>query len=295
LVKILIVDHLFKGDAGRSVMQRSSRTLPRHDGALLRPAACGRRAGIRPLVIRIGTSGWVYADWRGRFYPADLRQRDWLPYYAQRFDTVELNATTYRLPKPEQVRQWCRLVPPGFRYTVKLSRLITHRRRATDRLDEFIRNYFDRAACFSEDNLAQILVQFPPYLKRDEVWLETFLGRMPRGYRYVVEFRDDSWFVESVRGVLEHRDAAFCIHDYPGLAVPRWVTSSALAYVRFHGATALYAGSYSRRRLRQWAATIGELSRDAADVYVYFNNDVLAAAPHDAVVLRELLSAPPGR
>src|SRR5579872_3849525 len=102
----------------------------------------------RKSLIRIGTSGWVYGDWRERFYPKGVSQRRWLGYYAERFDTVELNATTYRLPSPDQVRTWCDVVPEGFAYTVKLSRLITHRRDLPPRVDEFIRNYFARASCF---------------------------------------------------------------------------------------------------------------------------------------------------
>lgn len=239
-------------------------------------------------MIRIGTSGWVYRDWRGRFYPEGIPQRRWLGYYAQRFDTVELNATTYRLPKPEQVRTWCDAVPQEFRYTVKLSRLITHRRTQSDRLDTFIENYFQRASCFVPQKLAQILVQFPPFLERDDTRLEAFFNRLPPGYRYVVEFRNASWFCASVRALLERLNVAFCIHDYPGLRVPRWITSAALAYVRFHGAASLYAGSYSASTLRRWAKRLNEYEGEAAEVYAYFNNDTQAAAPHDALALRTL-------
>jgi len=239
--------------------------------------------------IRIGTSGWAYRDWRGRFYPQDLAPRGWLAYYATLFDTVELNATTYRLPKQEQVRTWCDTVPAGFLYTVKLGRLITHRRSLPGRVDEFVRNYFERAACFVPDKLAQILVQFPPSLERDDRHLETFLDKLPIEYRYVVEFRHPSWFVPAVRELLARRDAAFCIHDYPGLEVPHWITSYA-AYVRFHGYTRLYAGSYPRRVLTRWAKKLRELEAQTAATYVYFNNDTLAAAPRDALVLKELLA-----
>lgn len=239
--------------------------------------------------ISVGTSGWVYRDWRGRFYPEDLPQKRWLAYYASQFETVELNATTYRLPTPAQIANWCCGVPPGFRYTVKLSRLITHRRELPPRVDEFVANYFERAACFQPDRLAQVLVQFPPYLKRDDFHLETFLGKLPARYRYVVEFRDASWFVEPVREILAKRNVAFCIHDYPKLDVPHWVTRDDLAYVRFHGASGLYVGSYSDAALRRWAVTLRGLAQRGRDVYVYFNNDVAAAAPHDALRLSRLL------
>jgi uncharacterized protein YecE (DUF72 family) len=239
-------------------------------------------------MVRIGTSGWVYGGWRERFYPAGVAQRRWLEYYAQHFDTVELNATTYRLPKPEQVRTWCEAVPPGFVYTVKLSRLITHRRDLPERLDQFIANYFARAACFDPKRLAQILVQFPPFLERDDRRLAIFLRKLPPGYRYVVEFRNASWFVPEVRDVLLLHDVAFCIHDYPGLDVPNWVTRADLAYVRLHGYSGLYVGSYPDSVLEQYARWLARLAA-RRDVYVYFNNDVDAAAPHDAAALRRIM------
>lgn len=240
-------------------------------------------------MICIGTSGWVYGDWRGRFYPSGLGQSRWLAYYAQHFDTVELNATTYRLPKPEQVRRWCEAVPAEFVYTVKLSRLITHRKTLPPRVDEFIENYMNRAACFEAGKVAQILVQFPPFLERDEAHLRAFLDKLPTHHRYVVEFRNRSWLVPRVEDLLRERNIAFCIHDYPGFRTPDVVTSRDLAYVRLHGYTGLYVGNYPRRSLQYWAKRVRALEQRASDVFVYFNNDTLAAAPDDARALREML------
>ncbi len=231
----------------------------------------------------------MYADWRGRFYPKGLSQRRWLEYYAGRFDTVELNATTYRLPKEDQVRVWCATVPANFLYTIKLSRLITHRKTLPPRVDEFIENYMRRAACFDEGKAAQILVQFPPYLQRDDAHLNAFLDKLPAHHRYVVEFRHRSWHVPQVEALLRRRDIALCVHDYPGMRVREAVTSSQLAYVRLHGYEGLYVGSYPRRSLGHWARRIRSLSERARDVFVYFNNDTLAAAPRDAGILREML------
>lgn len=240
-------------------------------------------------MIRIGTSGWVYGDWRGRFYPEGLGQSKWLAYYARHFDTVELNATTYRLPKPDQVRRWCETVPDGFLYTVKLSRLITHRKTLPARVDEFIENYMDRAACFEAGKIAQILVQFPPFLERDDEHLIAFLDKLPRNHRYVVEFRHPSWLAGRVEGILRERNMAFCIHDYPGFRTPDIVTSERLAYVRLHGYTGLYKGNYPPQSLAYWARRIRGLAERASNVFVYFNNDTLAAAPHDAAYLRDRL------
>jgi uncharacterized protein YecE (DUF72 family) len=240
-------------------------------------------------MIRIGTSGWVYGDWRERFYPKGLPQRRWLEYYAEQFDTVELNATTYRLPKEHQVRAWCEIVPRAFTYTVKLSRLITHRKTLPARVDDFIENYMHRVACFEGGKVAQLLVQFPPFLGRDDAHLKTFLDKLPKHHRYVVEFRDKSWMAPEVLRILRDRNVAFCIHDYPGFHTGDVVTSSELAYVRLHGYEGLYVGNYPKRSLVYWAGRIRKLSSQARDVFVYFNNDVRAAAPHDAAALKALL------
>jgi uncharacterized protein YecE (DUF72 family) len=240
-------------------------------------------------MIRIGTSGWVYGDWRGRFYPAGVPQRRWLEFYAQHFDTVELNATTYRLPKEHQVRTWCETVPRDFLYTVKLSRLITHRKTLPPRVDEFVENYMHRAACFERGKVAQILVQFPPFLERNDEHLNAFLDKLPSDHRYVVEFRHKSWHVPEIDALLRARGMALCIHDYPGFHIREVVTSPAFTYVRLHGYEGLYVGSYPRRALQHWARRIRRLAEQAHDVFIYFNNDVAAAAPHDAAALRELL------
>lgn len=241
-------------------------------------------------MIRVGTSGWVYADWRGRFYPKGVAQRRWLQYYSERFDTVELNATTYRLPTQAQVSVWCETVPPGFLYTVKLSRLITHRRSLPPRVDEFIANYMERADCFHPEKVAQLLVQFPPYLARDDAHLQAFLDKLPSKFRYVVEFRHPSWYDPRVEALLRERNVAFCIHDYPELSTRDVVTSPDLAYVRLHGFTGLYVGSYPKPVLQGWAERIVALQERARDVFVYFNNDVRAAAAKDAATFREMVS-----
>lgn len=246
-------------------------------------------------MIRIGTSGWVYAGWRERFYPKGLPQRRWLEYYARHFDTVELNATTYRLPKEPQIQVWCESVPKDFLYTIKLSRLITHRKSLPQRVDEFIENYMHRAACFQAGKVAQILVQFPPYLERNDDHLRAFLDKLPPQHRYAVEFRHRSWLVADTEETLRERGMALCIHDYPGFRMHPVVTSAQFAYVRLHGYEGLYVGSYPRRALRRWAERIWTLSEQAADVYVYFNNDADAAAPYDAEQLCELMGVTGGR
>ncbi|MFN2460753.1 MAG: DUF72 domain-containing protein [Candidatus Velthaea sp.] len=235
--------------------------------------------------IRIGTSGWTYKDWRGRFYPEHLAQRDWLAYYARHFSTVELNVTTYRLPKEADLARWS-AVPRDFLYTVKLSRLITHRRRPGEP-QAFVDNYM-RAVEPLRPFIANLLAQLPPWLQRDDAALADFLGRLPPQHRYVVEFRHPSWYCEEVYAQLRRTGAALCLHDLAGSVAPHVITSD-LLYVRLHGPVRAYAGSYPGKRLLDWASRIRDLSAQVSETYVYFNNDERAFATRNALRLRELL------
>ena len=240
----------------------------------------------RPTV-RIGTSGWTYKDWRGRFYPARLPQREWLAYYASVFSTVELNVTTYRLPKEPDLVRWA-AARPGFDYTVKLSRLITHRKRPGEPR-AFVENYFARIAALAP-RIANVLAQFPPSWARDDDALRSFLDALPAGYRYVAEFRHPSWYHDDVYALLRARGISLCLHDLAGSVAPHVLTGPVL-YVRLHGPVRAYAGSYRRARLEGWANAIRGFLPGVSAAYVYFNNDERAFATRNALLLRELLAA----
>jgi uncharacterized protein YecE (DUF72 family) len=163
--------------------------------------------------LHVGCSGFSYADWRGRFYPDGLPQRRWLEYYATRFDTVEINATFYRLPKRETVAQWTQQVPPGFRFAVKASRYLTHVRRLRDLGDGWAR-FRDRIEPLVEARmLGPILWQLPANFHRDEELLATALAELGGSTqlgegRHAFEFRDVSWFTDSVRKLLRDHGVA---------------------------------------------------------------------------------------
>ena len=193
--------------------------------------------------------------------------------------------TTYRLPKEHDLARWA-AVPPGFVYTVKLSRLITHRKRPGEPR-AFVDNYMARIAPL-EPHIANVLAQFPPFFARDDDALRGFLGTLPPHHRYVVEFRHPSWYDEAVYALLRERGMSLCLHDLRGSIAPLVVTGPVL-YVRLHGPVRAYAGSYSRKRLEQWAATILELAPQVEVTFVYFNNDQNAYAPKNALALRKLL------
>jgi uncharacterized protein YecE (DUF72 family) len=234
--------------------------------------------------VLIGTSGWQYDSWRGRFYPADVPKRRWLTYFAERFPTVEVNNSFYMLPKAESFARWRTETPAGFVVTVKASRYITHIRRMRGAGDP-VRVFLDRAHHLGE-KLGPVLFQFPPRFGADVGLLREFLGVLPRSLRSAFEFRDRSWERDDVFEALDAAGVAFVLADRPGARVPHVVTGG-WSYVRFHQGRPGIA-DYPRDKLRRWADRIA--STQARETYVYFNNDPGGAAVRDAFTLTELLS-----
>ncbi len=226
----------------------------------------------------------MYRHWRGVLYPEGLAQRSWLPRYAAVFDTVELNATFYRLPSAESVERWRDAVPPGFVFAVKGSRYLTHLKRLLD-ADEGLRR-FDTPISRLGRKLGPMLWQLPPHMKPDLERLDAFLERLPRG-RQAVEFRDPAWYVEETCDVLDRHGAAFCEHDDVKRDPPR--LTGGFRYVRFHGTTGKYSGRYGPAALRPRAEDYLASAARGVDVFVYFNNDLGGHAVMDALDLLALV------
>jgi uncharacterized protein YecE (DUF72 family) len=237
------------------------------------------------LPVHIGCSGWQYRHWRGDFYPAELPQARWLEYYSERFDTVEINNTFYRLPEASTFDQWCRRAPPRFTYAVKASRFLTHMKKLKDP-EGPLELFFSRATRLGR-TLGPILYQLPPRWPMNLERLEGFLRALPRRRLHAVEFREPSWYAPEVLTRLQRHRVALCLHDMEGSASGQMAVGP-FVYVRFHG-TAKYSGSYSDAALESWADWLAERVRTGAAVYGYFNNDVGGHAPRDAVRLRTML------
>jgi uncharacterized protein YecE (DUF72 family) len=232
------------------------------------------------MAVRIGTCGWQYKHWSGVLYPQGTSQRLWLETYAAEFDTVEADGTFYRLPKPETFTDWRARTPEGFVIAVKASRYLTHVKRLRDPREPVER--LMAAAAGLGPRLGPILLQLPPTLQADPAALEACLRCFPPGQRIAVEPRHETWWVPQVRAVLERQGAALCWADRRSRAVtPLWRTAD-WGYVRLHeGAGGDFR--YGTRALARWAEAIENAWPAAsADVYVYFNNDMRAAAVHDA-------------
>jgi len=236
---------------------------------------------------RIGCSGWYYDHWRGLFYPEALPKAKWLQFYAQRFNTVELNNSFYHLPSEKAFITWKESTPNNFTFAVKVSRFITHTKRLRN-LNSAVENFLSRAYLL-QNKLGPLLYQLPPNMKRNDKILESFLSSLPQEYQHVFEFRHESWLNNSVFRILRRYDASLCIFDMPGFTCPPVITGD-IAYVRFHGSTSLYSSCYSDKELSQWAEKIIQLKKRAKAVHIYFNNDAEAFAVKNATTLTRFIN-----
>lgn len=238
----------------------------------------------------IGTSGWSYDHWQDIVYPAGTPVRERLEWYVKRFDTVEANNTFYHWPRPATFAGWRERTPPGFQFTAKASRILTHRIKLL---------HPEKSIAYMEDGLRQLgekravlLVQLPPGMAFDLPRLEYFLSQLPRDHRTAVEFRHDSWNCEESYRALEQAGVAYCVMSGANLPCVLRATAD-FVYVRMHGPDTqhLYGGSYSEDDLRWWADRVREWKYSGRDVYVYFNNDGNGYAVRNAERLKELMES----
>jgi uncharacterized protein YecE (DUF72 family) len=236
---------------------------------------------------RIGCSGWNYAHWHGRFYPEGVPESRWLAHYAQSFDTVEVNASFYRLPTRKSAERWAAATPPHFVFSVKASRYLTHVKR--------LREVADGAALLLErieplpdaGKLGPILWQLPENFHRDDERLAGALAELPPG-RHCFEFRHPSWFVPEVEELLRARRVALVIGDHPERPFQTLARTADWMFVRLHSGRGRDS-NYTPTQLREWAARVGDW-REEGDVYLYFNDDWNGHAVKEALRLKELVS-----
>lgn len=233
-------------------------------------------------MIRIGTSGYNYPEWKGRFYPADLSAAKMLPYYADRFATVEINYTFYRMPTPKIVAGWVAQVPESFTFTLKAPKRITHDRRLGDIADP-LRAFCDAAALLGPRR-GCLLFQLPPNMKVDLARLDAFLALLPPGARAAMEFRHESWWTDEVYDRLRASNVALCIADSETRHTPVVVTAD-FGYLR------LRDEGYGEADLDRWAEVVRHHAADWRDTFVYFKHEDEGKGPEFAAQLVERLSA----
>jgi uncharacterized protein YecE (DUF72 family) len=236
-------------------------------------------------VIHIGTSGYNYPEWKGSFYPPDLPAAKMLPYYADRFTTVEINYTFYRMPTAKLVTGWAAQVPSSFCFTLKAPRRITH--------DRKLRGVADPTRAFCEaagelgPQLAALLFQLPPTFKKDLSALDEFLGVLPPRVCGAFEFRHESWLDDEVYGRLRDRNLALCIADSDKRSTPL-VTTADYAYLR------LRDEGYTEDHITRWADTVRDLNTHCRDVFVYFKHEEEGKGAMFGRMLREKLGLTQG-
>ncbi len=235
-------------------------------------------------MFKIGTSGWMYDHWKGPFYGEDIGSEDMLRFYAQTFDTVEVNNTFYQLPSKKKVQAWYEESPAEFLFVIKANRYITHMKNLLEP-EEPVETMMGRIGIL-EEKLGPILFQLPPHWHANAERLANFLSILPQGWRYAFEFRDDTWYTSDIRELLEGAGAAFCIHDHRDAPSPKWLTAD-FTYLRFHGPQGDYGGKYPEDALEEWAETMDSWAEEGLDVYAYFNNDMRGYAVDNALQLRE--------
>jgi uncharacterized protein YecE (DUF72 family) len=237
-------------------------------------------------MIRVGTSGWNYDHWQGPFYPQDKTQDEWLAYYSQRFNTVEINNSFYNLPDEDSIQNWRGTVKGDFVFSIKASRYLTHMKKLKEAPES--RDQFLSRADLLQDRRGPILFQLPPNWNANPDRLEQFVEGLGGSRRYVFEFRDTSWFTPEIYDVLRNARCAFCIYELGDTTSPDIVTAD-FAYIRLHGPGSAYEGSYDDGTLKDWAQRIREWDEDGLDVYCYFDNDQNGYAPANARTLSDFL------
>ncbi len=272
-------------------------------------------------LIRVGVSGWTYPSWRGDFYPSGLVQRLELSYAAERMSSVEINGSFYALQRPSSYEKWRDATPPGFVFTVKAGRYLTHLKRLSG-VETALANFFASGPLLLGEKLGPILWQLPATLAFDEELLATFFDLLPRctddaaalasrhddkvprarastealvgqPIRHALEARHDSFRDERATRLLQRHGVSLVLADSAG----RWPmideTTSDVAYVRLHGHTTLYTSGYAAASLDRWAERCLTRAEEGQDVFVYFDNDVHGHAPHDAVGLEARVTGRP--
>ena len=237
--------------------------------------------------VRVGCSGWQYRSWRGVLYPEGMGQARWLTRYAEVFDTVEVNSTFYRLASRDAVARWVAQTPPGFVFALKASRYLIHMKKLRD-IDQGIGRFYERVEpLVGSPKLGPVLWQLPEWFKRDDDTLSGALDRLPPG-RHCFEFRHPSWFCDEVYELLRRHEVALAVGDHPTRPFQRLVLTAPWTFVRFHHGHRGRRGNYSDAELREWAARLGDVAREA-EVFAYFNNDWEGFAVRNGLALRGML------
>jgi uncharacterized protein YecE (DUF72 family) len=230
------------------------------------------------MTVYVGTSGYSYKSWKGSFYPEDLPDKEMLQYYGERFRSVEINNTFYRMPSEKVLTSWYDQVPGGFAFVLKASRRITHFKRLKDTDEEL--SYLLRTSSVLQQKLGPTLFQLPPNLKKDLPRLRDFLALLPQGWRAAIEFRNASWFDDDVYETLRSHKVALVLAESDEDAVPL-IATAPWGYLR------LRREAYDERQLAEWTERIA--NQGWSDVFAFFKHEEKGTGPETATQFVQLL------
>ncbi len=213
--------------------------------------------------LHAGTSGFAFKEWKGSFYPDDLKDDGMLGFYSSKFPTVEINNTFYRLPKEDVLQSWAAQVPEPFTFAIKASQRITHYARLKPESASAVEFLLKNTASLAR-RLGPILFQLPPNLKKDTDRLRAFIDTLPTDRRYTIEFRHESWFEDDVFDALRARDIPLCVTEQPDFAAPL-VSTASWGYVRLH------RFDYDPAMLAEWSKKIS--AQAWSEAFVFFKHD----------------------
>ncbi|PYK98008.1 MAG: DUF72 domain-containing protein [Verrucomicrobia bacterium] len=232
--------------------------------------------------LYVGTSGYSYKEWKGAFYPDDLPDKQMLRFYGERFRSVEINNTFYRIPKASVLEAWAAEVPACFKFVLKASQQITHKQRLKDAVDSV--SYLLEVAGALKDRLGPLLFQLPPFLRKDAPRLREFLALLPSDRRAAFEFRHQSWFDEEIFGLLRDHRAALCIAEAENdLEIP-FVSTADWGYLR------LRRPDYGDPELKTWGERVRQ--KDWKDAFIFFKHEEEGKGPQMAKRFLELAAQP---
>ena len=242
--------------------------------------------------LYVGTSGFSYRHWLGKFYPDNLKSTDQFSYYIKYFNSVEINTTFYHNPRPSTVKAWKEKVPDDFVFTFKGSQYISHTKQLQVEQEEVDLFFICFSTFFDMPVKPMMLWQFAWSFEADLVVLERFLKMLPHHFRYAFEFRHPTWFNEDTYSVLADHNIALVLADSPKWGNKRrWPLEKAhtadFIYLRFHGSVLLYTSPYSEYELDRYAGYAAGALAEGKDVFAYFNNDAAGHAPTDALKLKD--------
>lgn len=233
----------------------------------------------------IGCSGFYYKEWKSLFYPEGLPAKDWFKFYCRHFNTIEINSSFYRKPSLAGLRKWYADSPPGFLFSMKAPRLITHLKRFQIEKEE-ITAFYELVAEGLQEKLATVLFQLPPSFSYTPDRLELICSQLDNRFHNVLEFRHAGWWQQEVFDRLRYHQLIFCGQSYPGDLPEAAVINNDLVYYRFHGKPVLYKSEYSPEVLQH---TLEEIGEKAEQAFIYFNNTWGTAALQNSRQLQELL------